>query len=168
MSETVTPENQKQPPAPGRSPRWMRILLVISLALNLLIIGAVIGAAVTGGGKWQKGPRDGATAAIAHALSDADKKALRRQMAAEFVSKRDMRRAIRTEVEALAELMRSPEFSKPALDAQLRKIQTQITGGVSSVQALISERLSEMNANERAAYADRLEEVLKRHGKKKP
>lgn len=35
-----------------RSPRWVRILLVVSLAINLLVVGAIVGSFAHSGGGW--------------------------------------------------------------------------------------------------------------------
>ncbi|MEO0567682.1 MAG: periplasmic heavy metal sensor [Pseudomonadota bacterium] len=164
MSDAASPKR----PQVNKSPRWMKILLIFSLALNFLIIGAVVGAVATGGGKWRKGPRDGPMSAIAQALDESDRQALRRSMVKELVSKKELRKGMRTEVRALVQLMRSPEFSRPALEAQLQLIQAQISLGTSTIQRLVADRLLAMNEAERADYADRLENVLKKRREGQP
>lgn len=44
MTDTTASVGPETPPVVRRAPRWMKILLVVSLALNLLIVGVVVGA----------------------------------------------------------------------------------------------------------------------------
>ena len=71
---TISPNPSS--PSPG-APRWMRVLLVLSLALNLLVAGLLIGDALTGGGPG-RGPRPAemALGPVAQALDPADRRAI--------------------------------------------------------------------------------------------
>lgn len=159
MTEPVTtPE-----PASSQVPRWMKITLVVSLAANLLVVGAVAGAVLTKGGKPDArhgGPRG----AIANTISDALPKDTRRALG------REIRQALRAnpeyqdmlyaEIDALSDLMRASDYTTEALEAQLLKIQSQMMGPISLVRDLLAARFDDFTPEERAAYAERLETLL--------
>lgn len=150
----ATPEE----PAVRRAPRWMKILLTGSLAVNLLVVGVVAGAAwrfskaPQGGG----GPRDGF--AVIAALERDDRRAVLKELRQEG---RQARAQARDDMARLLDVLRSPTLDPDALDALML---SQITRGKTmqdTVRAAWSARVTAMSAQERAAYADRLEYRLK-------
>lgn len=164
MSDASQPQADRP-----RSPRWMKVLLVLSLSVNLLIVGAVVGAVLSGGGKW-RGPgaevRNAGGGAILQALSPEDKRALRRTMSVTLVSDRDMRGALKAEQRELIVLMRSAEFDADAVTAQLQAVQAQMVSHFDVARMVLAQRMVEFDAEERAAYADRLEQILEKRGRK--
>lgn len=158
MSETST-----HSPEPRRgAPRWMKVVLVLSLALNLLVIGAIIGAVTSGAGKWRGAHGPGAAGALTKALSEEDRRAIKRQMVREFMPQREARQAHRATMATLLEQLRAPEFDAAAVSASMTQIGAHFQTRFDTGQMLLVERLSAMSAAERAAYADRLEAALTR------
>ncbi|WP_424833161.1 periplasmic heavy metal sensor [Ruegeria sp.] len=151
-------------PAPKR--RWMPVLLVISLAVNLLVAGMILGTAL----RFKDGDRaripPGFGPALYHALPKSDQKALRGELSA-MRSKGSLRRG--EDFGALSVALRSVPFDPNAVVLLLEQ---QAATTAELQEALHLEwlaRVAEMSDEERAAYADRLEDVVKRgpHRKKK-
>ena len=146
-----------------RASRWMRITLVISLALNLLIIAAIVGAAATGGGKWRgAGHGDRLGGPLTRAFSEEDQRVLKRQMAMAFIADRDARGAHRDTMKELANALRKTPFDAKAVTAQMSKIRDQLGQRFDMAQTILSEHISKMTDADRAILADRLEEELLR------
>lgn len=150
-----------------RTPLWIRILLVLSLGVNLLIAGIVIGAVATRGGA--DGPRTNIGAArdlgplpFVMALEPADRRALGGALRSEARSLQENRAALRNRFEALLGALRAEEFDR---DAVGRLLNEQRELGVRRQQIgerILLDRLESMSAEERRAYADRLDRSLRR------
>lgn len=153
-------DRTEQAPRTG-APRWMRWLLLASLALNLLVVGVVAGFAIKGGPDGRKGP-PGGMGAMHRALSDAERADLKRRMIREFRGRTEEREAVREELAALVELLRAEPFDASAATERMAQVRTVFDGRVASAQALLVGYWSEMSAAGRAAYADRLEQEMQR------
>lgn len=150
----------KETPLPrSGAPRWMRLVLVVSLALNLLVIGAVAGAAITGGGPWRGMEAHGGP--MARALTPEDRRILRQRSLEARGDLRDGRRAHRAAMQELVTLLRATPFDAEAVEAQMRVVRVMLGERMAQGQSLLLDRLSDMTPAERAAYADRLAEALR-------
>ncbi len=152
-------------PTPKR--RWMPILLIVSLALNLLIVGVVLGTVlrVKDGGP-ARGPI-GFGAALYHALPKDERKELRGQLSGlrtegSFNRKKDF--------EELVQTLQSVPFDPTAVEVLL----DQQAAATAELHSVLHDRwlqhVTEMSDEERATYAERLEKVVQRgprKGKKK-
>ena len=154
-------------PPPGDAPRparGLKIALVISVALNLAVAGLVLGAWL-GDGHRKGMPRDLTFGPFSEALSDADRRELRKGLmdrAGEFRSSRD---AARADFETLLATLRADPFDPAAMKAALAAIETRNAERLELGRSLIETRLVEMSVEERLAFADRLERGL--HGRRK-
>jgi uncharacterized membrane protein len=146
---------------------WVRGLLLLSLALNLAVLGMVAGAYFRfGGPDSDKRPArtDQIAGAYTRALAPEDRRSIWRDMrkqSAQMPSRAEMRR---THAQVLA-LLRADPLDTDALASALGR---QIEFGHARAelgQMLLVKHLSGMTAADRAAYADRLEDALK---KRKP
>ncbi|MEL7258556.1 MAG: periplasmic heavy metal sensor [Pseudomonadota bacterium] len=150
-------------PATPRAPRWMRVTLVVSLALNLLIIGALFGAALTGGGKWRGGGHgERLGGPLTRAFSEEDQRVLKRRMAMAFISERDAWRAHRTTMKNLAEALRKTPYDAEAVQSEMGKIRDLLGQRFESVQTVLADHIAKMSDAERSILADRLEEEVRR------
>ncbi|NNE53559.1 MAG: periplasmic heavy metal sensor [Sulfitobacter sp.] len=151
------------PPPPPRASRLVRWVLGLSLALNLIFVGFVVGAAFRfrDGGPGAT-PHPGAyAAAYVRALPRSDQRALRRALRREArpLVNRVERRA---QYEAVLSALRAADFDPVAVKAALDR-QAQMAQGIQrGAQRVWLERISAMTAAERAAYADRVEALLRR------
>lgn len=156
MTDTTDPT----PPAPRP---WTRVLLVASLALNLLVLGAV------GGALWHGGPhhedrarRHGHTGGpLTRALSDEDRHAILKQMRAARDQGTEGRANLDAAMKALVADLRAQPFDRDAAARHLAQQRAFFSDRIARGQNLLLDRLAEMTQAERAAYADRLQAALK-------
>lgn len=147
------------PPKSGR--RWTDIALIVSVALNLLIAGIVVGAML---GRDNNPRRPDANLSsygpFTRALSEEDQRAVR-QAVREKGDPREHRRALRVGFNAfLRELRHSPynpEAAAAALDIQHQLI----NGQVLVVRDTLLDRIETMSDAERSVFADRLEKAVR-------
>lgn len=143
---------------------WLRVLLILSLALNFLIIGTVGGAMLTWS-KWQSNhpPRlDLASGPLTKALSREERHAIGKKMRQAYKAGSAPRVNLRRDLRALVADIRKDPFDPKALEERLAGQRTVIGARYELGHKLLVEHLTQMTPQERAAYADRLTEVLKR------
>jgi len=150
--------------AQKKTGRWIKIALAVSLALNLLVVGVVAGAALSGG-KW----RDHAPHRLApvggpltRALTEEDRHAIGRAMREARRGDRSRRRDHRAAFDALLVDLRAVPFDRSETEARLEEISTLVQQRLALGQGLLLDQLENMSDAERAAYADRLQEVRKK------
>ncbi len=143
------------------APRWMRVLLVMSLALNLLVVGAAAGFAIKGGPKMRGGP-PGGMGAMHRALSQEERSELKKQMIRNFRGRTDEREAFRQEMTGLVTLLRAEEFDAAAAADRMTRVRALFDDRVAAAQTLLIAYWGEMSPEDRVAYADRLEQELQR------
>ncbi|KIC42108.1 hypothetical protein RA27_01495 [Ruegeria sp. ANG-R] len=148
-------------PVPKR--KWMPILLVASLALNLLIVGVVLGAVLRFKGGDHAAAPPGFGPALYYALPKSDRKALRGELS-NLRGKGSHRR--KQDFSALSQALKVVPFNPAAVEALL----DQQSKATADLQAALHRQwlaqISAMSDEERAVYADRLEEVVKRGPRK--
>ncbi len=149
--------------AKPRTPLWLRLTLLGSLALNLLVIGAVAGAVVFGGSEHRTLRDRGDPAPVfIRALDPADRRALRQDL---LENLRDTGRDrggmiedFRTSLAALRETPFDAEgFAALLADHSARRAQRDAIG-----RAALAQRIAAMSDAERAAYAARIEDSLEK------
>lgn len=152
------------PPAavPSGSVRGLRIALGLSVALNLLVAGVVAGAFLRDGGPRDRMVRDLDLGPFTEALSQADRAAIRRDFVARMPAMGEARRAMRAEFGALLQLLRAEPFDPDAVRQVLAGYRARMQERVDLGQDLLLERLAAMTPAARQAFADRLEDRLRR------
>lgn len=140
----------------GGMGRGMKILLAISLGLNMLVIGAV------GGMMYRGGPMSGtpgvhntAYGPYTRALSHKDRKAIGRAMRSELGGGYNMPK-VRASFAALRAALTAEVYDS---DLVHRLVQEQQASGMHRQQVgqrLLLERLDAMSAKERRGFAERL------------
>lgn len=154
-------------PAAPRTPLWVRIALVASLALNLAVLGLVAGAALRGDRHHQRPPAiaDVGFGPFTEALSREDRAALRRAFIARSDGLKGMRAEMRADMEAFAAAITAEPFDPAAAAAVLSGQKARIDSRIALGQELLIDRLSGMSPAERAAFAARLKDGLGRNGR---
>lgn len=143
---------------------WLRIVFGLSLALNLLVLGVAVGAALRfGGPDGARRPPQVVGAALYRELPRDDRRAFRQAMEKSPQARGPSRKAVAGQIAAL---LRTTPFDMSALQALLddhaaKRGQWQMAAN----RALIAQ-LAQMDPQERAAYADRVEEALSRSGQR--
>lgn len=153
-----TPE--PPPPARGREGRGLRIALVVSLALNLLIVAALASMVLTHGHVPRSGQTRTGTVDIGRftaALTDADRRAIRQEYVLRADRLRGARGAAAAELQQLVSALRADPFDPAAIAAVMAEQRARLHAGMETGQALLLDRIAAMTPAERAAYADRLE-----------
>lgn len=148
--------------------RWKTVLLVVSLALNLLVAGALIGA-VVGHGREERAersrpevPREFMRSPFLGALEPEDRRAVGRELMREDGSLRENRAALRARFERLLVAIRAEPFDRAAIEAILDEQRAAGARRLELAEAAVLDRLSAMSPEARAAYADRLDRSLRR------
>jgi uncharacterized membrane protein len=148
--------------------RSLRLLLVGSLALNLLVIGIIGGAALTGRGPGPLGGYSMTLGPFAQALDRADRDAIRDELRARVdlrpPSGRDRQAALRDFQTAL----RADPFDASAVQAIFEDQRARAGAAMVAGQEALLRRIAAMTPAARAAFADRLEKALERNRSDSP
>ncbi len=143
--------------------RWMPIVLVLSLALNLLIVGIAAGTVLRlKGGDHAKGP-PGFGPALYRALPKDDRKSLRGELSG-LHRERSGNRA--RDFAAISQALRAVPFDPAAVEVLLQQQAQETAQLQTALQTQWLARVSAMSDAERQGYADRLEEVVQRGHRK--
>ncbi len=162
--DNLTPPPPPPSPVVPRASRGLKIALILSVALNLAIAGLVLGAWL-GDGPRKGMPRELSFGPFSDALSDKDRRALRKGLQDRAGEFRTSREGSRAEFETLLSTLRADPFDPAAMTAALVAIETRNAERLELGRSLIETRLVEMSTAERQAFADRLEKGLRRGGK---
>lgn len=151
------------PPAP-RPKRWVKWLLIASLALNLLLIGAGVGGVLRA---WRMAGDAGQQPQaelmlLWRALPDADRRALRDLDVAGRPDRGQVRARIAADIAAVQALLVAEPFDRAALEARLIAVRARSSERADLVLARMLDRISAMPAADRAALADRLDRRARR------
>lgn len=152
MADDVTPR--------AKLSRRMRILLVLSLALNLAVIGLIVGAGVSGR-FGDRPPRsfDFGLGPVARALESDERRAIGRELRRDGALRGyDMRQGANDMVAAL----RAEPFEPETL-RELMALQAAHVGQLQrSAQDALLDQITTMTPERRAAFAEKLEQELQR------
>lgn len=144
---------------------WFRIVLAVSLAINLLVAGAFIGAKFSG-----KDPRKASISErigfslgpYGRALTESD----RQEMARAFRTRASELRQVRSEMRNLGgevvTAVRAETFDPDRVSTLLSR-QIELTSQIQAIGSeLLIDRLDSMEASERTEFAEKLDRILKR------
>lgn len=159
----------EETPVSSRRPRWMAVALSLSLALNLLIAGALLGA-------WLR--HDGAhgadrtrTAAVERllgrspfvaALAPEDRRAVLSDLRDRTGPLMRNRADLRQRLEAVLETLRAEDLDRGRLEALIAEQRMLGMRRMEIGEAALIGRIAEMSLEERRAYADRLDRSIRR------
>jgi uncharacterized membrane protein len=149
-------ENQTKPR------NWQRILLVASLALNLCIIGAVAGIALGGGPKDRVQRFDLTVGPLTRAMDSDRRDAIREDLRESGAFRAEDRAGMRRDVAALLVTLRQDGFDEAAFRDVLMRQRDRMQSGQAAVIEAVAAQVTDMSPQERAAFADALEEQFRR------
>ncbi|MCB2135211.1 MAG: periplasmic heavy metal sensor [Rhodobacteraceae bacterium] len=141
--------------------RGMKIVLILSLTLNLLVAGIVLGA-ITGRHWHGDRSRDLAFGPFTSALSDRDRAALRDAFLASAPGLRDLRAERQADLTAFLTILRAEVWDGAAAEAALAAQGQRTLERLALGRRLLIERIGAMAPAERAAFADRVEAAAAR------
>lgn len=139
-------------------------LLFASLAMNLLVIGIVAGWLISPDGprREDRPARSLLGAPFAEALAPEDRRALLRQMRGRADRIEGTREELRARFETLLDALRAEVWDRAAIEAVLQRQRQAAEGRQRLGEEMLLDRLEAMSADERRAYADRLEDRVRR------
>lgn len=139
---------------------WVRVVFGVSLALNLLVVGLLVGTFMRFGDKeGRRPPPHSMGTAMYRELPREDRKALRKNSQSRANHSKDFRAS---EAEAIAAALRTSPFDKGAVQSVLDMQAEHRLDWQQTTQAAWLERVSQMSVEARLEYADRLFEALTR------
>jgi uncharacterized membrane protein len=156
------------PPADRRTPTWVKVLLAVSLALNLLVAGVVVGARFGDGPHGhdgRPGPRGGFDPALgpfSRALPEPYRDRALDELRARAGDARANRAALAGQVSEMLSLLRDEPFDAQAMGAVLDAQSAVFAERGEIGRDVVLEQIAAMSPAERAALADRLERGLRR------
>lgn len=157
------PEPPREAAARRPAPLWMRALLLVSLALNLLVVGIVAGAVASR--RAPDGiapPRDPASTLYLRAMPGAHRDAFDAELRRAAGPFRVDREALRAELAATLAVLRADPFEPAAFAERIAAQRRGLAERTAAGDRLIVARIAAMTPDERQAYADRLEKILTR------
>ena len=159
--DDTQPNSDQQPPRR----RGVRVLLFVSLGLNLLIIGVAVGAVLRFVGPEPiRAPARSPGIEIVRALPPE----LRRDMFRELrAAGSDRRGAQRRDLQDLLDVLRADPFDRAAADAVMRRQGEARAGFETRLRAALLDKLEALPPEERALYAERLSHAMDRHPHKR-
>lgn len=155
MNET----NGTKAAVPGAG-RGVRIALILSLTLNVLIVG-IVGGAILGhpGRDDVRRVRDVGFGPYTQALSPEDRAALREAFVKAAPDFRNRREETRADMARLAAAIRADPYDRAAVETVMNAQAVQIEERLQLGRGLMLDRLDAMGPEARAAFADRLESM---------
>lgn len=142
--------------------RWMRWLLVASLALNLLVAGVLLGDALRGGTGQHGRPVALTLGPFARALGEEDRRAILDALEADEALRPPSRAERAAAFAEVLAAVRAEPFEPSRAEGAMRAQADRVAEVQRAVQAALVARLAAMPAEGRGAYADRLEGELRR------
>ena len=155
--------------SPAITRRWVKVVLGLSLALNLAVLGMGIGAALRFADPDRRVVvRDVGFGPWSAALDRDDRAALHKRFLAERGRLSEGWRADRADRAALVAVLRADPLDLAALDALTARIAARGQERVDLGQAMIRAHILGMTSAQRVAFAGRLEASQQRHRDHKP
>lgn len=168
MSDPENATTQDNAAKPAGMSRGLRVVLIVSLSLNLLIAGVLVGGVFAGRAGGPLGGFDASLGAFTRAMNSEDRAALRDAMQSRQ-ELRPPRLAERRQVTvALLRALRSDPLDVSGIEAIFEAQQQRAIGGMVAGQEVLLERLIAASPEARAAYADRLEKELRAGPRQRP
>lgn len=150
---------------PKRGWRWGRVVLGLSLALNVLVLGVVLGGILGHRHDFDRDRHSDRFAEIgpySRALTETDRAALRARLREAAPQVRQNRKAVRESFDAVLAALRAEPFEVDRVETLLVSQSDWISDQIAITRRVLLDRLGQMSPEERRAFADRLEQVLRR------
>ena len=159
------PEPSVLQPA-AKPSRFFQVLLLASLALNLLFVGAIGGSFARGeGGGRGALVRDLNFGPLTEALTKEDRENLRRAYLKAAPDMRGERANQRADIQSLLQVLRQEPFERDAVAALFSRQMDRTKARLTLGQGMVLDLMTQMTPEARADFADRLEAVLSRDTK---
>ncbi len=147
---------------PNKTPRWIKLTLFFSLAVNLLIVGIVAGHLLRGGGDPDRRGSaffSGAGPFLA-AMDRGDRRAFLRSLRDEVGHRGLDPRGRKAAIREMAAVIGAEPFDAAALSAELERQLSTVAELTAAAQAAFVAWVSELSPEDRAQFAERLAEQV--------
>lgn len=159
----LPPPAVPQPDAAPRNGKGLRIALAVSVTVNLIVAGLVAGAVLRGPPEGRDmRDREVTFGPFAEAMRPEDRRALREEILKRAPDLREMRGQMRDDLQKVAATLRAQPFDAAALTEVLRLQETRLNNQLAVGTAALRDFLVALPEADRLAFADRLEQRLKR------
>jgi uncharacterized membrane protein len=159
----LPPPAVPQPDAAPRNGKGLRIALAVSVTVNLIVAGLVAGAVLRGPPEGRDmRDREVTFGPFAEAMRPEDRRALREEILKRAPDLREMRGQMRDDLQKVAATLRAQPFDAAALTELLRVQETRLNNQLAVGTAALRDFLVALPEADRLAFADRLEQRLKR------
>ena len=152
-------------PEPPRPRRWPKLLLAASLTLNVLVLSVIAGAHVREGRDMRNSPppdramlREGGFMPFFDALPREARKTMADALREAGHGKGPDRAELTADFRALTAALRAEPFDPAALTGVLAAQNARVQARIESGRAILVDQIAAMNAKQRAAFADALEQ----------
>lgn len=170
MTEEMNRSSSDGGDAGKRGPRWGRIVLVVSLALNLAVLGIVGGTALRWNAARDHAPdraqalqsRDFGFGPFVGAFESADRRALGRAYVRSAGRADVARRQVGEMFRQMVITLKAEPFDRARFESLLLQQQKQLAERQEIGAHLLVEQIDAMSPQARSAYAARLDELLRR------
>lgn len=141
--------------APQRR-NWLKLALGLSVGLNLLVAGAVIGGMIGHDRRMPRPPGDFGLGPLGAAFSPEDRRQMRRESAQAGADVSQLRTELRGDLDALAAALEAEPWNEAAVRAQLAQMHAHAMQRAQIGEQVMLDRLGRMTVDDRRAYAERL------------
>lgn len=149
---------QPNPPVPQRTRSSVKLALIISLAINLLIIGVIAGGLMTGRRPMALGGFDMTLGPFTESMDRRDRDAIRERLGNHHNLRQRNDRDLA--INAFLAALKTEPFDPAAIEALFAEQRELATSGMAAGQDALLERLMQMAPEQRAQFAQRLESRL--------
>lgn len=152
--------------APAKPRRLWRVVLALSLAMNLAVVGVVVGFGAREKGRGMS-PRgfDMALGPIGRALDHDDRRAIGESLRRNPALRGGGRAQARETVNSLVAVLRATPFVEDDLAAVVASVNERSDQVQNAARAALVQRITEMTDVERTALADRISNMRGRPGR---
>ena len=154
-----------------QKPRWLwKVIFVLSLALNVAIVGVVIGATwrFQGSGAQMASKVLDSGSIYLRALGKKHRRELGRKMRPAGGETKNSRAEITQGFEQAIAVLRAEPFDSAAFAKVMQGHSSRAEARMKEARTILLEHLIALSADERWAYADRLENALRGGNQRKP
>lgn len=155
-----------QTPQPARPSRRFRIALILSLVLNFLFVGTLVGLVLVGADRRSddgaRGLRAVGLGPVLAVLSSEDRAELGQRLRDNRGELAQESRTLGRSVRAFANVLRAETFDRAAAEAALGAQRDHGAALQAHGHSLLLDQIETMTPDERAALAERIEEALER------
>ena len=139
-----------------KTARWVKIVLAISLTLNLIVIGLAGGAAIKGRELRDGRPDPNSMSIMTRALPMRYQANVRREIRDRFDEVRASRETMRGLRQELATALTAEPFDMAVIEDIFSRQHNILMGLAGAGQDIVIEQIQTMDADDRASYAENL------------